>query len=259
MRSYVAAPCVPGTIYEFSCDVNHDGVVNVLDLQLTAGHWNQTGVWTGGGDGWSLTGNAGTNPATNYIGTSDGQPLAIQPTGGNVGIGTTTPNARFNVVGTSWFQGDSTPLPAAAGKGIAIGFAGEQGYIYGFDYSTWTHKNLIIQHDGGKVAIGTSTPAAAKLTIVAGTGENGVHVGSVGANGLYVGSAGENGVNVNHATGHGVLVNTTDGDGVYVWAAGGWSGAFWDSIFVGGVCSGCLQAAILPSTQAIVCCSPAMW
>ncbi|MBK6429277.1 hypothetical protein [Candidatus Amarolinea dominans] len=137
-----AAPCAFGAAYDPACDVDQDGDIDVFDIQLTAGHWNQTGTWTGGGDGWLLTGNAGTNPTTNFIGTTDGQPLVMQPVGGNVGIGTRAPGARFNVVGTSWFQGDSTPLPAAAGKGIAIGFTGEQGYIYGFDYATWTHKNL---------------------------------------------------------------------------------------------------------------------
>ncbi len=28
--------------------------------------------------GWNLTGNAGTNPATNYIGTTDAQPLVLR-------------------------------------------------------------------------------------------------------------------------------------------------------------------------------------
>ena len=164
-----AAPCAFGAAYDPACDVDQDGDIDVFDIQLTAGHWNQTGTWTGGGDGWLLTGNAGTNPTTNFIGTTDGQPLVMQPVGGNVGIGTSAPGARFNVVGTSWFQGDSTPLPAAAGKGIAIGFTGEQGYIYGFDYATWTHKNLIVQHDGGNVGIGTLTPTGGRLHVVGGS------------------------------------------------------------------------------------------
>jgi hypothetical protein len=235
--------------------------VDIFDVQKTAGHWNQTGVWTGGGDGWSLTGNAGTNPATNFLGTTDGQPLAIQPAGGNTGIGTSTPNARFNVVGTSWFQGDSTPLPAAAGKGIAIGFTGEQGYIYGFDYATWTHKNLMLQHDGGKVAIGTSTPAAAKLTVVAPAGESGVYVGSAGQDGLSVCSTGSasgctpatsnNGVEIGNAQGSGVHVSWAGMDGVFVYTAGStgvnaagaaFAGYFFGDIWVQGNCQGCLQA-----------------
>ena len=38
-------PCAPGAAYDSACDANHDGTVNVLDVQLTAGHWNQTGTW----------------------------------------------------------------------------------------------------------------------------------------------------------------------------------------------------------------------
>ena len=33
---------------------------------------------SGGGSGWSLTGNAATNPATNFIGTTDAQPLKLR-------------------------------------------------------------------------------------------------------------------------------------------------------------------------------------
>ena len=37
---------------------------------------------------WDLTGNAGTNPATNFLGTKDSKPLSVQPGAGDVGIGT---------------------------------------------------------------------------------------------------------------------------------------------------------------------------
>lgn len=55
---------------------------------------------------WSLTGNAGTNPATNFLGTTDAQPLVIRTnnteairvlTTGNVGIGTATPGQLLEV------------------------------------------------------------------------------------------------------------------------------------------------------------------
>lgn len=58
---------------------------------------------------WSLTGNAGTNPATNFIGTIDGQPLVVRTNNaerlridatGNVGIGQANPTAKLNVDGT---------------------------------------------------------------------------------------------------------------------------------------------------------------
>ena len=45
-----AGPCVAGAAYDPACDVNHDGVVNVLDVQLTAGHFNQVGTFTSDND-----------------------------------------------------------------------------------------------------------------------------------------------------------------------------------------------------------------
>jgi hypothetical protein len=48
---------------------------------------------------WNLTGNAGTSPTVNFVGTTDGRPLILKSTGG-IGIGTTNPTAPFNVVGS---------------------------------------------------------------------------------------------------------------------------------------------------------------
>jgi hypothetical protein len=42
----LAGPCVPGVAYNPACDVDHDGDVDIFDIQLTAGHWNRTGNWT---------------------------------------------------------------------------------------------------------------------------------------------------------------------------------------------------------------------
>ena len=58
---------------------------------------------------WQLTGNAGTNPSSDFLGTSDGQPLVIKTnnneamridTSGNVGIGTTSVTEKLSVAGT---------------------------------------------------------------------------------------------------------------------------------------------------------------
>lgn len=49
---------------------------------------------------WSLTGNADTDPSVNFLGTTDGQPLIIQPGGADVGIGTKSPAQRLHVSGT---------------------------------------------------------------------------------------------------------------------------------------------------------------
>ncbi|MEO7049876.1 MAG: hypothetical protein ABI091_31520, partial [Ferruginibacter sp.] len=42
--------------------------------------WRGDGTWASvsGSSGWSLTGNASTNPATNFIGTTDNQPLIVK-------------------------------------------------------------------------------------------------------------------------------------------------------------------------------------
>ncbi len=59
---------------------------------------------------WSLTGNAGTNPATNFLGTTDAKALKLRTnnqvrmtlnSSGKVGIGTQTPVARLDVLGAA--------------------------------------------------------------------------------------------------------------------------------------------------------------
>jgi hypothetical protein len=50
---------------------------------------------------WELTGNRGTNPAANFLGTTDNQPLIIRPNGGTIGIGTTNPAAGLHVSGNA--------------------------------------------------------------------------------------------------------------------------------------------------------------
>ena len=39
-------PCAPGAAYDPACDANQDGHINITDIQLAAGHWNQTGTFT---------------------------------------------------------------------------------------------------------------------------------------------------------------------------------------------------------------------
>ncbi|GBD07662.1 hypothetical protein HRbin21_01493 [bacterium HR21] len=70
-----------------------------------------------GGYAWLLTGNSGTNPATNFLGTTDGQPLVIRTNNvervrvtaaGQVGIGTPTPGATLDVAGTANVSGNTS-------------------------------------------------------------------------------------------------------------------------------------------------------
>jgi hypothetical protein len=64
---------------------------------------------------WSLTGNAGTNPATNFIGTTDAQDFVVRTnntermrveSAGDVGIGTNNPAHQLHVLGDVRFEGD---------------------------------------------------------------------------------------------------------------------------------------------------------
>ena len=78
-------------------------------------YYNGT-IWTtfgSGGSGWSLTGDAGTSPGGNNLGTTDAQDFVIAAnnteamrvaSGGNMGIGTTTPSTLFHFVGTQTFS-----------------------------------------------------------------------------------------------------------------------------------------------------------
>jgi hypothetical protein len=76
----------------------------------TAGFYYYNGTtWTPfGSSGWGITGNAGTTPASNFLGTTDAQDLVIKAnntealrvlSSGNVGIGTNAPGSKLHIVG----------------------------------------------------------------------------------------------------------------------------------------------------------------
>jgi hypothetical protein len=123
---------------------------------------------------WDITGNSGTDPATDFLGTSDNQPLVIRTNGaealridgsGSVGIGTTNPNAGLHVSGTG---GKGIILIEREGKSLALNpnWAGRnefarittvQGSNMGLQLDTNEVPKLTITV-GGDVGIGTTAP-----------------------------------------------------------------------------------------------------
>ena len=80
---------------------------------------------------------------------------------GNVGIGTSTPVTKLHVNGSAWIGTDTGGLPASAGKGIRI-FVDDTypvASLFGYDYATGASIDMVLQSPGGKVGVGTSTPA----------------------------------------------------------------------------------------------------
>lgn len=134
-----------------------------------------------GGDGfWSLTGNAGTDPATHFLGTTDDQPLVLKTNG--------TEQMRITQSGVIVQSSDrqfGMLITGGSNDGIDIGPVDEDGV----DITT----------------AGT-----------AGTGGDGIHIGSAGSPSTTSASAVSNGFEVEGAEGHGMFVGHADEDGVRV-------------------------------------------
>jgi hypothetical protein len=232
----LTAPCAPGASYNPTCDVNQDGAVNVLDVQLTAGHWNQTGTFT-------------SDNNHNHLGqtwTGSNNPLTIQGAFGAPSYAVMTLN---NTVG------HGLAVNSVALDGIYVGSAGYYG--------------MVVNHaDQDGVYVGTagspsSNPASTESNgfevagaqghglFVGRADREGVHVNSAGYNGIYVDSTGYTGFTVYTAGTTGFNVHSAGSDGVYVGTAGqdgidafgnAYAGNFTGNINVTGNCIGCLQA-----------------
>jgi hypothetical protein len=140
--------------------------------------------------GWSLTGNAGTSAASNFIGTTDAVDWVVRTnntermrvlSGGNVGIGTTAPtqkldvqngNGRINNVflgdvghGAAWGGWSHSSMNSTTGYGLLQSSDGSYtlinklntgtGYI-GFRVS---NSDVAVITNSGDMGIGTTAPA----------------------------------------------------------------------------------------------------
>ena len=123
---------------------------------------------------WITRGNAHTDPARNFLGTTDDQPLVIKTNGaeamrvatdGNVGIGTDNPRAQLHVVQSEGPRPSLTPEGAVVQNNAApnlfagivlLGGDGGGGFI---DFGDKDRKNVGFvnyQHAGEKMRFATS-------------------------------------------------------------------------------------------------------
>ena len=155
---------------------------------------------------WLLTGNAGTNSNTDYIGTSDSKPLKIKTnnqvrmyfkSSGDVGIGTQTPTSKLHVNGViTATGGTSTDWNSAYawGNHALAGYLSSEsdpqvGVINLNSLSKWNGSSLVtsnITSNGTFVGINTTTGIGAAQLVVssAATGFGGMTVNTTGASGL---------------------------------------------------------------------------
>jgi hypothetical protein len=123
----------PTTITGRDASGNVGNITLGANLSLAGGVLSASG---GGTSGWGLTGNAGTNPATNFIGTTDAQPLVFSAnndekmrimSNGNVGIGTAAPNSYVQIAKNDYGQFGGLAISDVAGAN-ATNFTITPGY-----------------------------------------------------------------------------------------------------------------------------------
>ena len=143
------------------------------------------------------------------------------------GIGTTSPQSRFHLNGTAWFQGDNTPLSPNAGAGIGIGFGagGTGGYIFAWSYANNTPRNIWLNHTGGSVIIGSTSSFPNARLEIAGNGARAIYSSTTSGEALYGYSTGGTGIWGRSATTLGVYALSDAGAGTGLLADGKFIGA----------------------------------
>lgn len=202
----LAGVCIPGGAYDPACDVDHDGDVDIFDVQLTAGHWSQNGVyvsdnnhnhlgqtWTGADNPITIQGSfAGQGTPALTVGNSNSAGLGLRVTAGGLNVS----SAVYDGMSVGTVGGDGVYIYSAGQNGVRISSAGGYGLIVGHT-----------AYDGVFIVSADSTGLNVQLA------ETGAYVASAGWNGMVVEAAGGDGMRVVSATYNGVYANTTQASG----------------------------------------------
>ncbi|MCB9152454.1 MAG: hypothetical protein H6649_00160 [Caldilineae bacterium] len=223
--SVLAGPCAPGVTYDPACDTDHDGDVDIFDIQLSAGHWNQIGTWTSDNDhnhlGQTWT---GVNNSLVISGTFDAAPYTPgQPKGAPLVLANTLPTQPTSYgYGLRILDGAIGTVVDHAGTGMWVENAENLGYYVAL---------------AGTLPNPISPPSPAGFAV---SGSEGY--------GLYVGRVNQDGVRVEAASDHGYYIGVT-ATGINAFGfdeAGYFNGGIQ---VVGGGCTGCLLATFGVNTN----------
>ncbi|OHA03302.1 MAG: hypothetical protein A3C92_03475 [Candidatus Sungbacteria bacterium RIFCSPHIGHO2_02_FULL_53_17] len=135
--------------------------------------YTTTRLSTAGVAKWYLGMDADTSPSLDNFSISRGTSpdFVIQQTSGNVGIGTTVPQALLHVSSTSGFT-PQVMLGNTSSYRMDLGYnnTSEYGFLQAYAVNTSTYDDIVINPLGGNVGIGTTSPG----TILSVAGASGI-------------------------------------------------------------------------------------
>ena len=159
-------PAFNGGTSGVSAPFSVDSTYTVTNLNADLLDGQHVSAFAAAGTVWSLTGNAGTTPATNFLGTTDNQSLVFKTnntewmrldTSGRLGLGTTpSTGAPLTIRGTG---ASSEWLQLMDSSGVNQWHLNYSSGGLNFAETGVTDYRLFLE-DGGDVGIGTDAPGA---------------------------------------------------------------------------------------------------
>ncbi len=194
----LAGPCIAGGGYDPACDVDQDSDVDIFDIQLAAGHWNQSGTWVSDnnhnhlGQTWN-----GVNNSLTIQGSFGSPPDNLSPLALN--------NSNVDGYGLKL---------TSAGNGIVVSSSGNTGVVV----SASTNSAYYVSSAGGNGLWVQNTTLDGVNVINA--GDDGFYVDTAGTPSNQSASTAKNGFEVAGAQGYGLYVGWANSDGIRVTDAG---------------------------------------